>query len=288
MVRAVARTQDVLGEVPLWHPVEQALYWIDLFKPAVHRLDPATDTVRSWTPPMKLGSIALRTAGGLLLAGREGLLLTDADLAVTGSLGHPDADRPENILNDGRVDAAGRFFVGSMNRMLERASGRLFRVEADGRASVLADGIFIPNALAWSPDGRTLYFADSHEKTLYAYPFDPATGGIGERRVFADTRDEPGVPDGSAVDADGFLWNARFDGGAVLRYDPEGRLERRIELPVTRPTACTFGGPGLSTLFVTTARFRLPPERLAQEPEAGSLLAVETDVTGLSEPLFAG
>ena len=288
MIRCVAQTADVLGEVPLWHPGEGALYWIDLFKPAVHRLDPATGDVRSWTPPMKLGSIGLRAAGGLLLAGRDGLLLTDPDLAVTGFLGHPDGDRPENILNDGRVDPAGRFFVGSMNKMLEKPSGRLFRVEPDGRSTVVADGIWVPNSLAFSPDGRTMYFADSHEKRIYAYPFDPDTGDLGARRLFADTADEPGVPDGSAVDADGFLWNARFDGSAVIRYDPDGRVERRVALPVTRPSACTFGGEDLSTLYVTTARFRLPADVLAREPDAGGLLAVATDVRGLEEPLFAG
>ena len=131
-----------------------------------------------------------------------------------------------------------------------------------------------------------MYFADSHVHTIFAYDYDIETGAIGERRVFADTKDRAGVPDGASVDADGFLWVAMFDGACLARYAPDGRLDRTVPMPVSRPTACAFGGPDLRTMYVTTARFRLAPDKLAAEPYAGGLLALDVGVQGLPEPLY--
>jgi sugar lactone lactonase YvrE len=286
-VACVAQTEDVLGEVPLWHPAENALYWIDLFKPAIHRFDPASREVRSWTPPEKLGSFALRAGGGFLLAGRGGLSLFDAANGRIEMLADPEAGDPTNILNDGRCDRRGRFWVGSMNKLQQRASGRLYRLEARSVETV-AGGIWLPNSLCWSPDDRRMYLADSHLRAIFAFDFDLDEGAIGPRRTFAVMADGPGVPDGSSVDREGYLWNAVYDGGCVVRYAPDGRVDRVVELPVTRPTACTFGGTDLATLYVTTARFRLTPPRLAAEPQAGGVLAIDVGARGLPEPLFAG
>jgi L-arabinonolactonase len=286
-IACVAQTEDVLGEVPLWHPSEHVLYWIDLFKPAIHRLDPASGKVESWTPPEKLGSFALRAKSGMLLAGRGGLSVFDPEKGAIERIADPEAGGAENILNDGRCDRRGRFWVGSMNKMQERASGRLYCLE--GRHLEVADeGIWLPNSICWSPDDRRMYFADSHLKTIFTYDFDLEAGVIRERREFASTADIPGVPDGSSVDNDGFLWNAVFDGGCIVRYAPDGRIDRVVTVPVSRPTACTFGGPDLRTLYVTTARFRLTPDKLKAEPYAGTLLAMDVGVKGLPEPLFAG
>jgi L-arabinonolactonase len=286
-IECVAQTEDVLGEVPLWHPIEDSLYWIDLFKPAIHRFDPASQHVQSWTPPEKLGSFALRASGGLLLAGRGGLSLYDPGSGRLDRIADPESGGTENLLNDGRCDRRGRFWVGSMNKMQERASGRLYRLE--GRhLDAVADGIWLPNSLCWSPDDRRMYFADSHLRTIFVYNFDLESGTIGPRREFASMADRQGVPDGSSVDAEGFLWNTVFDGGCLVRYAPDGSIDRVLQLPVTRPTACTFGGPALATLYVTTARFRLAPDKLAAEPYAGGVIAVDAGVKGLPEPLFAG
>jgi L-arabinonolactonase len=286
-IECVAQTEDVLGEVPLWHPIEDSLYWIDLFKPAIHRFDPASQQVQSWTPPEKLGSFALRVSGGLLLAGRGGLSLYDPGSGSLDRIADPESGGTENLLNDGRCDRRGRFWVGSMNKMQERASGRLYRLE--GRhLDAVADGIWLPNSLCWSPDDRRMYFADSHLKTIFIYDFDVESGTIGARREFASMADRPGVPDGSSVDAQGFLWNTVFDGGCLVRYAPDGSIDRVLQLPVSRPTACTFGGPDLATLYVTTARFRLAPDKLAAEPYAGGVIAIDAGVKGLPEPLFAG
>jgi sugar lactone lactonase YvrE len=284
-IACVAQTNDVLGEVPRWHAVERALYWIDAFKPAVHRLDPARGTLESWTPPEKLGSFAPCAGGGLLIAGRNGLARYDPRGGRLDRIADPEAGGAVNILNDGRCDARGRFWVGSMSKTVARASGRLYRL-ARGRLDAVDDGIWVSNGVCFSPDDSKMYFADSHVKTIFVYDFDLDAGTLGERRVFAAADDRPGVPDGSSVDADGFVWNAVFDAGCLVRYAPDGRIDRTVALPVSRPTACAFGGPDLATLYVTTARFRLAPDKLAAEAYAGGLLALDVGARGLPEPMY--
>jgi sugar lactone lactonase YvrE len=285
-IACVAQTNDVLGEVPRWHPIERALYWIDAFKPAVHRLDPHNNKLDSWTPPEKLGSFAPCADGGLLIAGRNGLARYDPASGRLERIVDPEAGGAVNILNDGRCDARGRFWVGSMSKTMARASGRLYRLDS-GRLDVLDEDIWVSNGVCFAPGDTKMYFADSHVKTIFVYDFDLAAGTLGARRLFA-TMDGPGVPDGSSVDADGFLWNAAFDAGCLIRYAPDGRVDRTVALPVSRPTACAFGGPDLATLYVTTARFRLPPEKLAAEPLAGGLLALDVGARGLPEPMYQG
>jgi L-arabinonolactonase len=285
-ITCVAQTNDVLGEVPRWHPIERALYWIDAFKPAVHRLDPHNNKLDSWTPPEKLGSFAPCADGGLLIAGRNGLARYDPASGRLERIVDPEAGGAVNILNDGRCDARGRFWVGSMSKTMARASGRLYRLDS-GRLDVLDEDIWVSNGVCFAPGDTRMYFADSHVKTIFVYDFDLAAGTLGARRLFA-TMDGPGVPDGSSVDADGFLWNAAFDAGCLIRYAPDGRVDRTVALPVSRPTACAFGGPDLAMLYVTTARFRLPPEKLAAEPLAGGLLALDVGARGLPEPMYQG
>ena len=286
-IACVAQTNDVLGEVPRWHPRERALYWIDAFKPAVHRLDPASGAVASWTPPEKLGSFAACAGGGLLIAGRNGLARYDPPSGRLERIVDPEAGGAVNILNDGRCDARGRFWVGSMSKTMAGASGRLYRLER-AKLDAVDDGIWVSNGVCFNPDHSKMYFADSHVKTIFVYDFDLAAGTIGERRVFATKGEGSGVPDGSSVDAEGFVWNAVFDAGCLMRYAPDGRVDRTVALPVSRPTACAFGGPDLATLYVTTARFRLAPEKLAAEPHAGGLLALDVGARGLPEPMYEG
>jgi L-arabinonolactonase len=286
-IACVAHTNDVLGEVPRWHPVERVLYWIDAFKPAVHRLDPHSGQLDSWTPPEKLGSFAPCAGGGLLIAGRNGLARYHPASGRLERIVDPEQGGAVNILNDGRCDRRGRFWVGSMSKTMERASGRLYRLDR-GRLDALDEDIWVSNGVCFSPDDNKMYFADSHVKTIFVYDFDVGAGTLGARRVFAAMGEGPGVPDGSSVDADGFVWNAAFDAGCLIRYAPDGRVDRIVALPVSRPTACAFGGPDLATLYVTSARFRLPPEKLAAEPLAGSLLALEVGARGLPEPMYEG
>jgi sugar lactone lactonase YvrE len=285
--RLVADTEDVLGEVPLWDAAAQALTWVDIMKPGFHRLDAASGTVESWTPPEKFGSYALRRGGGVLISGRGGMALWEPRTGALARISTPEADRPNNILNDGRTDPRGRFIVASMDKTLAGPNGRMWRITpALATTLIQDDDIWLPNSICWSPDGRTFYLGDSKTKLILAYDYDLDSGALSNRRLFADTTGIPGEPDGSSVDAEGYLWNARFDGGALVRFAPDGRVDRVVPTPVSRPSHVTFGGPDLRTLYITTARFRLPPERLAAEPMAGGLIAMDVSVAGLPEPFF--
>lgn len=198
-------------------------------------------------------------------------------------------DHPDHRFNDGRCDPAGRFWVGTMNNITRGPEGRMFRLDASqGLLEVpsMARGLRIPNSLAFSPDGRTMYFADSLDHAIRAFDYDPSSGLPGASRPFADCT-PPAFPDGACVDTEGGVWSARFHGGCIVRHDPEGRLSRVIELPVRRPTSCAFGGRDLSTLYVTTTCQHMSDAECEAEPLAGRLLALDVGCRGLPEPRFA-
>jgi sugar lactone lactonase YvrE len=282
----VGEQTDILGESPLWDEGEQALYWVDIRRPAIRRLDRASGRIETWNMPDLVGSIALCTDGRLLAALPDKIVLFDPSTKRLD----PFAVAPERIpghrFNDGRCDCRGRFWVGTMHNVTRAPEGALYRVDQSGRFTAMHSGIHIPNSLAWSPDGGTMYFADSLLHTIFAYDFNSESGEMRGGRVFAKTR-PPAFPDGSAVDTEGFLWNAEFNGARVVRYAPDGRIDRVIEVPTKRPTCCAFGGPDLRTLYITTASQQMSAEELAKEPLAGALLSVEVDVRGLVEPRFA-
>jgi sugar lactone lactonase YvrE len=287
-VRVAANTEDVLGEVPVWDADAGCLWWTDVFRPAIHRLDVASGEVKSWTPPDKVHSFALRQQGGLVIAGRKGFALYDPQSGKHEPLHDPREDKEGTLLNDGRADRQGRFWAGSMDKMLKCPSGQLFRLDADGSSHAAADGITLSNGVAFSPDGGTLYCADSVPRNIYAYDLEAESGTLSNKRLFAETGSMPGVPDGATVDAEGFLWSARFDGSRVLRYAPDGSIAGEIELPVSRVTSCALGGPDLKTLYITSAFFRLSEEQRAKQPLAGALFAVEVEVPGVVEPRYRG
>ena len=251
---------DRLGECPLWDERESMLWWVDSRWPAVKRLDHSSGAVMMLVLPEVVGSIALREKGGLLAATQSGLHFLDASSGALAPAANPEAQLPENRFNDGRCDRAGRFWAGTMCDVRRDPVGSLYRFEPDLTCTKLRNAIIIPNSLAFSPDNRTMYFAD--------------TGA--------------GRPDGSCVDADGCLWNAEYGAWRLVRYTPQGKVERVIEVPVANPTCCAFGGEDLGTLYVTTATQRLTPEDLAKQPLAGSLLALRPGVRGLPEGRFAG
>ncbi len=285
-LRRIGSQTDILGESPLWDDNLQCLYWVDIREPAIRRLNYSTGAVQSWHMPDLVGSIALTDDGRLLVALPQFIALFDP---TSGSL-EPFVRPPEIIsghrFNDGRCDRQGRFWVGSMHNITRAPEGVLYQLQGRGALEPVQGGICIPNSLAFSPDGRTMYFADSLHYTLYAYDYDTATGEIGSQRVFATTQ-APGFPDGSAVDEEGFLWNAQFDAGRIVRYATDGRIDQILTLPVQRPTCCAFGGPNLSTLYITTTSQKMTPAELKAQPLAGALLALDVGVRGLPEPRFA-
>jgi sugar lactone lactonase YvrE len=285
-VEVAARGADRLGECPLWDERERVLWWVDSRWPAVKRLDPSTGAVMMQVLPDVIGSIAFRERGGLIAATKTGIHFMDAASGALERRAHPEAHLPDNRFNDGRCDRAGRFWAGTMSDVKRDPVGSLYRFDADLACTKLRNAVIIPNGLAFSPDGRTMYFADTNRHTIWAFDYDPASGAATRERVFADTGN--GRPDGSCVDADGCLWNAEYGGWRVVRYTPAGEVDRQIEVPVSNPTCCCFGGEDLGTLYVTTATQRLGPEDLAQQPLAGSVLALRPGPKGLPESRFAG
>jgi sugar lactone lactonase YvrE len=282
----IGEVTNVLGECPTWSAEEGALYWIDVRRPALHRFDVATQEAGFWEMPETIGSMALSRSGRrLLLALKSSLSFFDPQSGRFEAVAAPLA--PELRFNDGRCDRQGRFWVGSMNDRTRAAVGALYRVDGAGDCVLVEGGVRVPNSLCWSPDGRTMYFGDSDLHTVFAYPYDPDSGEIGARQPFVTTP-APAVPDGATVDSEGFLWLTEYGGWRIVRYAPDGRLDREIKLPFQNPTSCTFGGARLDTLFVTTASQRLSAEELKRQPLAGALIAINAGVRGLPEPAYAG
>lgn len=283
--RILDAPEAVLGECPVWDTAERALFWLDCVAPALFRLDPATGAVRRWTLAGRTGSFALTDGGGAILATASGFAALDLATGAITPLAAPEAARPDLVFNDGAVDPRGRFWAGSMHKSLRGAVGTLWCWDGR-RATAHGGGYTVPNGLAWSPDGATLYVNDS-PVGMAVHDFDGAAPRLGPARGFARPDAAPGFPDGSAVDDDGFLWNARWDGGGVARFAPDGSLDRWLPLPVPRPTSCAFGGADGRTLFVTSARVGLSAEALARAPHSGRVFALETGPRGLGQRRFS-
>ena len=285
-IRRIGTRTDELGEGPVWCPRERALYWVDIRGQWLRRWVERGEQVTSWPMPEQIGSLAIAQDGGILVALRSGMAIFEP---MTGGFqklvdfpGHGRTLRS----NDGKCDRQGRFWVGTMQTETITATGKLYRID-HGTIATMIDGVKIPNALCWSPDGATMYWADSLDRTIWAFPYSPETGAIGQRRVFTTT-DASEVPDGATVDADGYLWSARYGGSRVVRHAPDGAVDRVITLPASQITSCAFGGTNLSTLFITSATQNMSADQRAAEPEAGHLFAVDVGVKGLREPRYAG
>jgi sugar lactone lactonase YvrE len=288
-IACVVDGYDALGECCVWCPDTRKVWWLDILRPCVQSYDPANREHRVY--PLSgthCGCLALRKSGGLVLALNNGLHAFDPATGKLNFLCHAEPEEAGNRYNDGRCDRRGRLWIGTMDIDIRRASGSFYRIGADRSALRLFDGITVPNSIAFSPDDRTLYFADTPRRVIWAFDFNLHAGMIGERRVFAETTAQNGLPDGSCVDAEGFLWNAEYGGHRLTRYAPDGRLERTIDLPVTNPTCCCFGGDALDTLYVTSATVAPQPGRTTPAAMEGGLLALDVGVRGLPEAAFGG
>lgn len=282
-----------LGESPCWDPDTRRLYWIDAWRSEVHALDPSTrETSCTALAPalagLPIGSIARAADGGLIGGVKGGFYHLDLERRAARLIAAVEADRPStNRLNDGKCDRAGRFWCASVNTDHRTPSGSLWRLEP-GKAPVrMEDGLTVGNGLAWSPDDRRLYLADTLTATVWQYDFDIASGALANRRLFLSTAHIRGFVDGATVDADGCYWAALFRGGAVAQFDPDGKLMRHIRLPVSNPTMCAFGGPGFDILYVTSASRFLDAAQRRDQPLAGRLFAIEgLGARGLAEPRF--
>jgi sugar lactone lactonase YvrE len=285
-IDCAVRATDQLGETPLWCERERKLWWLDIERPKLQSFDPATGRheVRPFDASF-LGSQALGDDGSQLLALDLELYRRDRSSDATTPFARVEHD-VDNRLNDGRVDARGRFWIGTMDNQLHRPSGALYRVGSDGTAERVLAGVVVSNGIAFSPDNRFLYFTDTRRHLTWRFGFDVEDGRIFDQQLFADYRDSGDRPDGACVDVDGALWTAFFAGGRVVRYRPDGAIDLVVPLPVTNPTCVCFGGNDLRTLYITTATKFLTPGQRELEPLAGSVLAIHGIGQGLPEHRF--
>jgi L-arabinonolactonase len=287
--------RNELGEAPVWCGASESLYWVDVVKPGrVFHWRTATSQVDFWDFDDLVTGLNLIDDGSLLVHGKNRILHfdpTSRELLPVFSL--PPADAQMRF-NDGHCDEAGRLWVGTMPNNIDDDGAALDIVDRNGQICVISGRSFqtidarlgCPNAICWSPDGRTFYIADSCDGWLYSYSFDSSAGTISDRRRFCYLEGF-GVPDGAAVDRDGYIWNARWGAGVVVRIRPDGALDRVIRLPVSQPTSCCFGDEDRRTLYITSARFSLTSERLQAEPLAGGVFSIRLDVAGIEQPQFS-
>lgn len=285
-IEVVSPGPDILGETPMWHPTEQRFYWVDTRRPALQRLD-ADGSIRTWDMPNNIGSYVFKRSGGVIAGLKQGFSHVNLETGDVDLIVHPEPHLTGNRLNDGRCDRRGRYWCGSRDAGDDNPGGSLFRLDPDLSVKKMDTGFIVSNGMAFSPDDKTMIFGDSRGETIWRYDLDLDSGDIHNKRVYLSTRGLPWRVDGATFDAQGYYWCALIGDGAIGRFDPLGRLDRIVRLPVAHPTMCNFGGPDLDTLYVTSASVFLQPEQRAQQPLAGALFAIRgLGVRGLPEPLF--
>lgn len=275
--------RDRLGEAPIWDATRGELLWVDIVIPHVHRLALSGGGIRSLSVPEPIGWVLPRRGADNHVAGfRSGFHFLDVETGERDFIGAPEADRPQNRLNDAKVDSSGRIWAGSKDDLDKEATGALYRLDPSLKWARCDDGYGVANGPAFSPDGRTLYHSDSALRTIYAFDLEE-DGTLTRRRTWRVFEEEWGYPDGMTTDADGCLWVAHWGGGRISRFAPDGVLIRSIRLPATNITSCAFAGERLDRLFVTSSTIGCEDEALA-----GALFEVETGAVGLQPTRFAG
>lgn len=277
VLRCVVDIRTEVGEGPVWDDRAQVLWWVDVKARTLFRFDPASGENRAWPMPKSIGCVVPRAQGGLIGAFQTGFKAIDPDTGAVTPIADPEPDQPGNRFNDGKCDRRGRPFAGT-----------LYRLDADRSIHVMRREVYVSNGLDWSLDDRLMYYTDSLRRLIWVYDYDPAAGTMAGERVFARIPEDAGVPDGLCVDADGFVWGAHWGGWRVTRYAPDGSIERVLEMPVPQPSSCTFGGPDLTTLYVTSAALNMTAEDLAKATQGGGLFAIEVGVRGQRACRFAG
>ena len=278
-----------LGESALWDHGRGRIYWVDIIGRCIYAKDWTGGPTASLATPSEVGSVGLRAGGGLVAALRHAIAFVDVDRGTLEVVRELETELDGNRFNDGAIDpGGGGFWFGSMDMAESAPTGSFYRFGADRSVTRALDGIICSNGPTWSLDGRTIYHVDSTRRLIRAYDFDQEAGVVGNGRVFASDEGESWCPDGVTVDSEGFIWNCKWDGGRIVRYAPDGGVDRVVMLPVPRPTRCAFVGPDLSTLAITSAYIGLDASARAAAPLSGQVLLLDPGVRGLSAPVFAG
>ena len=277
---------NIVGEGPVWHPIEKRLYWVDIPAGDLYQTNSDLSEFKKTHFETQIGTFAFKADGGFLLAAAEGFANWHEGQVEPEYFWNPLPDREGVRLNDGKVDPSGRFWAGSMD--FTHKKGQLYRLDPDGSQHTILNNIGISNGLGWSPDRKTMYYTDSLQFTIFAFDYDLDTGAITNQRPFVQLPQTSAeiVPDGLCVDTEGCVWSAHWNGWGLSRYDPQGHPIQRVEVPVQKVTSCFFGGDDLDQLFITTAREGIPISELPNQPHAGDLFIYQTDTQGLGTHFF--
>lgn len=277
----------LLGESPLWHPMEACLYWVDIVAATLYRLNNDGST-QKFTMPSEIGSIACRGKGNLVAALSDRFVSINTKTGDIQIIALPLQGIKSVMFNDGKCDRQGRFWAGTKDIEEKSPLGSLYCLDKEGKVTEMLNGFTVSNGIAWNLDNSLMYICDSPARQIYQYEFDAINGRLGQVQVFVQVPDEEGFPDGLTVDSEGYLWSCHWDGWRITRYSPTGEIDSVIPMPVPRPTSCCFGGPELKTLYVTSASIGLSAARLADAPQSGQIFAIELDIKGLPESAYLG
>jgi len=287
--RVVTRgVRATVGEGPVWITDHQRILWLDIASRRVFLTEADTGVTTIAAAPAFTGAMVPRKTGGYIAATCQGICLVSAQLDHWEPVCDPEGDLPGNRFNDGRCDRFGRFWFGSVDRDEQRRTGSLYVLDTNLQCRRIVDGLFLSNGLDWSPCGTTFYLTDTLDRTIWAFDYDGESCSLSHRRPFAVVPEEEGLPDGLCVDASGGVWSARWGSARVVRYSPDGSVDLIWPLPVSKVTACCFGGMDLRTLYVTTACLGANQAAFADEPEAGELFKIETQYEGQPTTVFDG
>jgi sugar lactone lactonase YvrE len=279
-VEHILPAQNRLGESPIWHTEEQELYWTDIPEACLHCYNPTSGVHRVFNLGKNVSALAFRQNGGLLMAVEDWFGCWDIDSQSIQFIARPPVGLSGTRFNDGAVDRRGRFWAGTSSK---EDNNILYRLDLNGAVHTMETGLTLSNGIGWNPDNTIMYLTDTRRQMIYAYDFDATTGAIENRRPFVHTPDVEDFPDGLTVDSEGFVWSARYLGWRVVRYDPDGNVDSEVRLPVAKVSSCAFGGTQLDELYITTARIGVE-----NQPLAGDLFRLKTNIKGLPEPKFAG
>lgn len=276
------------GEGIFWNPADGLVWWTDIEGCALWSFDPATSQTASHKMPERVCCFAPRASGGLIVAFADRVVLFESTTSKETLVAKFEPHNPETRLNDGRTDRQGRLIVGGMNEVSGTADSSVICVDTDLSVRTIIEGVSCANSTCFTVDGATMFFADTPDQEIVAFDYDITSGSVSNRRSHVSFKNEPGLPDGSCVDAEGGVWNAEWEGHRVIRVAPDGVIDRVIDVPVWKPTCCAFGGPDLDTLFITTSRLMSTEADLEKEPESGGLFAVKPGVQGVIDTPFNG
>lgn len=286
--QVVWQAEAQLGEGPVWDDRSGTVYWLDIKGKQLHSYTLRNERTRSVDLSIEVGAIAPRSKGGLIAATREGFAVLNSNDGSMVFLIDPESHLQDNRFNDGKCDPCGNFIAGSMDDKETNPSGAIYRLDHQHDVTLLSEGYVVCNGPAFSVDGHVLYFSNSVQREILAFPYDPKLGRIGKPRVFARIPEDQGYPDGLTVDSEDHLWCAHWNGGRVTRFNPQGMVTAVVRLPVPLVTSCTFGGLNYERLFITTARMGLSAAQLCEFPLSGSLFGVETGIIGVPTSHFSG